>query len=406
MKVSEIMVSDVVTLSSEETVAKALNLMADRSINQIPIVDENGKYIGMIFAKQIINSTAQPSSKLKSYIVSTSTLSRDHDIERAAQLVIGSGNRAMPVVENGELVGIVSETDLVSTADFGHAIVDEVMSGAIVIEENTSLADAISKMRRYNISRLPVINTKGILRGTLSILDIAKIIATPRERTSKSAAISGGTAGIKDVKVKDIARRVVSVERGTKLNVIIDHFRQNGEVVVVGDGRPMGIVTPKDMLELILPKKSSEPIIHMAHFEDRQDRIEIQEQLARFLEKIQGKLGDVISIVVYADKHKTRKYSLRTRVITSKGVIDAKAVGYDPLSASKELVARLERRIKSEHSQRVKDRQHRNSPRKMYKIIIIYIMARMRRFELLIARGRIGLPALVISRPTHYYVHL
>ena len=365
MKVSEILVTDVVTLSSEDTVAKALNLMADRSINQIPIVDENGKYLGMIFAKQIINSTAQPSSKLKRYIVSTSTLSRDHDIERAAQLVIGSGNRAMPVVENGELVGIVSETDLVSTADFGHAIVDEVMSGAIVIEENTSLADAISKMRRYNISRLPVINTKGILRGTLSILDIAKIIATPRERTSKSAAISGGTAGIKDVKVKDITRRAVSVERGTKLNVIIDHFRQNEETVVVGDGRPMGIVTPKDMLELILPKKSSEPIIHMAHFEDGQDRIEIQEQLARFLEKIQGKLGDVTSIVVYADKHKTRKYSLRTRVITSKGVIDAKAVGYDPLSASKELVARLERRIKSEHSQRVKDRQHRNSPRKM-----------------------------------------
>jgi CBS domain-containing protein/ribosome-associated translation inhibitor RaiA len=365
MKVSEIMVSDIVTLSPEDSVAKALNLMANRSFNQIPIVDENGKYLGMIFAKQIINSTAQSSSKLKGYIVSTSTLSRDHDIEKAAQLVIGSGNRAMPVVEKGELVGIVSETDLVSTSDFGHAIVDEVMSGAIVIEENTALADAVSKMRRYNISRLPVINTKGILHGTLSILDIAKIIATPRERTSKSAAISGGTAGIKDVKVKDITRRAVSVERGTKLNAMTDHLRQNEEVVVVGDGRPMGIVTPKDVLELILTKKSSEPIIHMAHFEDGQDRIEIQEQLARFLKKIQGKLGDVRSIVVYADKHKTRKYSLRTRLITSNGVIDAKAVGYDPLSASKELVARLERRIKSEHSQRVKGRQHRDSPRKM-----------------------------------------
>jgi CBS domain-containing protein len=268
MKVSEIMVTDVVTLSPEDSVGRALNLMANRSINQILIVDENGKYLGMIFAKQIINSTAQPSSKLKSYIVNTSTLSRDDDIEKAAQLVIGSGNRAMAVVEKGELVGIVSETDLVSTADFGHAIVDEVMSGAIVIEENTSLADAVSKMRRYNISRLPVINTRGILRGTLSILDIAKIIATPRERTSKSAAISGGTAGIKDVKVKDITRRAISVERGTKLNVMTDHFRQNEEAVVVGDGRPMGIVTPKDALELILPKKSSEPIIHMAHFEE------------------------------------------------------------------------------------------------------------------------------------------
>jgi CBS domain-containing protein len=366
MKVSEIMVTDVVTLSSEDTVAKALNLIADRSINQIPIVDENGKYLGMIFAKQLINSTAQPSSKLKSYIINTSTLSPDHDVEKAAQLVIGSGNRAMPVVEEkGKLVGIVSETDLVSTADFGHAIVDEVMSGAIVIEENTSLADAVSKMRRYNISRLPVINTKGVLRGILNILDIAKIIATPRERTSKSAAISGGTAGIKDVKAKDIMGRAVSVERGTKLNVLTDHFKRNEETIVVGNGRPMGMVTPKDALELILPKKNGKPIIHMAHLEDGQDRIEIQEQLVRFLQKIQGRLGDVRSMVVYADKHKTRKYSLRTRLITSRGVIDAKAVGYDPLSASKELVARLERRIKSEHSQMVKSKQHRESLRKI-----------------------------------------
>jgi len=365
MKVSEIMVVDVVTLTSEDTVAKALNTMANRSINQIPILDESGKYLGMIFAKQFISSTAQPSSKLKGYITKTSTLSRDDDIEKAAQLVIGSGNRAIPVVEDGRLVGVISETDLVSTADFGHAIVDEVMSGAIVIEENTSLADAISKMRRYNISRLPVINTEGILRGTLSMLDVAKIIATPSERTSKSAAISAGTAGIKDVKVKDITRRAVSVERGTKLNVMTEHLRRHEEVIVVGDGRPMGIVTPKDALELILPKKSNAPIIHMAHLENGQDRIEIQEQLARFLQKIQGKLGDVSSIVVYADKHKTRKYSLRTRLITSNGVIDAKAVGYDPLSASKELVTRLERRIKSEHNQRVKDRQHRESPRKV-----------------------------------------
>jgi CBS domain-containing protein/ribosome-associated translation inhibitor RaiA len=366
MKVSEIAVTDAVTLSSEDTVAKALNIMADRSINQIPIVDENGKYLGMIFAKQLINSTAQPSSKLKSYISNTSTLSPDYDIEKAAQLIIGSGNRAIPVVEQKDkLVGIVSETDLVSTADFGHAIVDEVMSGAIVIEANTSLADAVSKMRRYNITRLPVINKEGILIGTINMLDIAKIIATPRERTSKSAAISGGFAGIKDVKVRDIMRRAVSVERGTKLNVLTDQFKRNEEVIVVGNGRPMGIVTPKDALELILPKRSSGPVIHMAHLEDGQDRTEIQEQLARFLQKIQGKLGDVQSIVVYADKHKTRKYSLRTRLMTSTGVINAKAVGFDPQSASKELVARLERRIKSEHSQIVKDKQHRESARKM-----------------------------------------
>jgi ribosome-associated translation inhibitor RaiA len=165
--------------------------------------------------------------------------------------------------------------------------------------------------------------------------------------------------------VKDIKRRTDSVERGTKLNALADHFKRNEEDIIVGDGRPMGIVTPKDVLELILPKESSEPIIHMAHLEDGQARAEIQAQLARFLKKIQGKLGDVRSVVVYADKHKTRKYSIRTRLITSRGVIDAKAVGYDPLSASKELIARLDRRIKSEHSQRVKYKQHRETARRM-----------------------------------------
>jgi CBS domain-containing protein/ribosome-associated translation inhibitor RaiA len=270
------------------------------------------------------------------------------------------------VVEKGKLAGIVSETDLVQTADFGHAVVDEVMSGAIVIEEDTSLADAISKMRRYNISRLPVINTKGILRGVLNILDVGKIIgAIPRERTSRSAGISGGTTRIRDVKVKELMRRAISAERGTRLNALVENFRRNEEVVVVGDGRPMGIVTPKDALELILPKKTSGPVIHMAHLEAGQDRTEIQEQLQRFLKKIQGKLGDVQSVVVYVDKHKTRKYSLRTRLITARGVIDAKAVGYDPLSASKELIAKLDRRIKSEHNQRIRARQRRESGRRM-----------------------------------------
>ncbi|HKU50409.1 MAG TPA: CBS domain-containing protein [Nitrososphaera sp.] len=365
MKVSEIMVSDVFTLSPEDTIAKAYSLMESKRVSQIPVVDGDSKYSGMIFAKQLISSSAQPTSKLKSFIVNTSTATPEGDVEKAAQLVIGSGNRAIPVVERGRLVGIVSETDIVQTADFGHATVDEVMTGAIVIEEEASIADALSKMRRYNISRLPVIDGEGVLRGVVNILDIGKIVAvTPRERTSQSAGISGGTSSMREVRVKDIMRRATSAERGTRLNSLTDTFRRNEEVVVVGERRPMGIVTPKDALELVLPKKKSAPTIHMAHIENGEDRAEIQEQLERFLKKIQGKIGDVRSVVVYVDKHKTRKYSIRTRLITAKGVIDAKAVGYDPISASKELVGKLERRVKSEHSQKVQDRRHRESARR------------------------------------------
>lgn len=365
MKVSEIMVSDVYTLDGEGTIAKAYSMMESKRVSQIPVVDGGGRYTGMIFAKQLISSSAQPESKVKSFVVNTSTASPDTEIEKAAQLVIGSGNRALPVVEKGRLVGIVSETDLVQTADFGHATVDEVMTGAIVIEQDASIADALAKMRRYNISRLPVIDFDGILKGIVNILDIGKVVAmTPHERTSQSAGISGATSNLRDIRVRDIMRKATTAERGTRLNTISDVFRRNEELVIVGEGRPMGIVTPKDALELVLPKKKSAPTIHIAHIENGEDKAEIQEQLERFVKKIQGKLGDIRSVVVYVDKHKTRKYSIRTRLMTSRQVIDAKAVGYDPISASKDLINKLERRVKSEHSQRVKDRRHRETARR------------------------------------------
>jgi CBS domain-containing protein/ribosome-associated translation inhibitor RaiA len=365
MKVSEINANKVIMLSSEDSVAKALNMMYENNINQIPIIDANddGKYIGMIYAKQFLGVNAKPTSKLKSFVVNTPVLNSDDDIEKCAQLIVVTGNRALPVIENGKLISIVSETDVVLTSDFGNAIVDEVMSGAIVIEEDDTLSNALSKMRRYNISRLPVINSQGILIGAMNALDIAKIIATPRERAGKSRGI-GTMVTIREVKLKDIMRRAVSVERGTSLNSVIEKFEKTGEIIVVGDGRPIGIITPKDALELTLPK-TTEPSIHIAHLDSDEARREIEEQMTKFLKKIQGRLEHVRLAIIYADKHKTHKYSVRARVITTTGVVAAKAVGYDPLSACKELVSRLDRRIKSEHSQKIKDRQHRESARKV-----------------------------------------
>jgi CBS domain-containing protein len=363
MNVSDIMVSNILSLNPEDTVAKALSIMYENNINQIPIVDDNKRYSGMIFAKDFLVANIIPTAKLKSLISMTPVLNPSYTIEKCTQLLVTTGKRALPVLKNSNLTGIISETDVVLTADFGHAIVDEVMSGAIVIEEDSTLSNAMSKIRRYNISRLPVINSKGVLTGIINALDIIKILAAPRERATKSPGI-GTMTTIRDIKVKDLARRAISVERGTKLNNIVENFKRNEEIIVVGDRRPIGIVTPKDLLELILPKQSG-PTIHIAHLEDDEARREIKEQMTRFLNKIQGKLENIRLVIIYADKHKTRKYSVRARLITGRGVIDAKAVGFDPLSACKELISRLDRRIKSYHSQKVRYKQHRESSRKI-----------------------------------------
>jgi predicted transcriptional regulator/ribosome-associated translation inhibitor RaiA len=359
MKISDIMVDKVFALSLDDTAAKALSVMHENNINQLPVIDNDRKYVGMIFAKEFLNLNTTPSSKLKNLVVKTPILSPTDTIEKCTQLIVTTGNRALPVVEKGKLISIVSETDVALTANFGHATVDEVMSGAIVIEENSTLANALAKMRRYNISRLPIIKSNGVLTGIINALEIAKIIATPRERIGKSRGLRALTSetAIRDVKVKDIMRKAISVERGTKLNTLVESFKRNEEIVVVGDERPIGIVTPRDALEITLPHRN-EPSIHIAHV-DGEARRTIEEHMARFLKKIHGKLENIQSVIIYADKHKTRKYSVRARLIAATRVIDAKAVGYDPVSACKELISRLDRQIRSEHSQKLEQRQHR-----------------------------------------------
>jgi predicted transcriptional regulator len=63
MKISDIMTINVLTLSSDDTIVEALNLMHNRMINQIPILDKYKNYLGMVFAKDFFNVNNMSSSK-------------------------------------------------------------------------------------------------------------------------------------------------------------------------------------------------------------------------------------------------------------------------------------------------------------------------------------------------------
>ena len=68
MKISDIMTSNVITLSSDDTIGKALNIMYNKRINQVPVIDKYRKYQGMVFAKDFFNVNAMTSSKLKNSV--------------------------------------------------------------------------------------------------------------------------------------------------------------------------------------------------------------------------------------------------------------------------------------------------------------------------------------------------
>ena len=86
---------------------------------------------------------------------------------------------ALPVIDSGRIVGIVSERDIIySLRDHGPDVlawkVEQVMSSpAITTDSNTSVLSALALMTQRRIRHLPVIEG-GQIRGLVSIGDLVK----------------------------------------------------------------------------------------------------------------------------------------------------------------------------------------------------------------------------------------
>ena len=106
------------TLSSNNTVRQALQLMADKNIGAIVIKDQD-KLIGIFserdYARKVVlmgkNSTDTKLAEVMSKEVIT--ISSDMQIDACMQLMTDKRVRHLPVVNNGKSIGIISIGDVV-----------------------------------------------------------------------------------------------------------------------------------------------------------------------------------------------------------------------------------------------------------------------------------------------------
>ncbi len=227
------------------------------------------------------------------------------------------------------------------------------MSNPIVIDESSDLDNALNLMRKNNISRLPVVNDKQIVVGVISLVDILKITSIPNEKDSHAPG-PGFKEKSGSVLVKDIMKNAFTIESGSIIKTKIDSFKNSDELIIISNGKPVGIITSKDILEASISKKT-DSIVYTANFDDESIRNEIAQKMEKYIKKIEGKLDDIQSVVIYFEKHKTL-CSIRTRLITKNQVIHTHSDDYDPLKAFKFVLEKLERQITELHSKNVENK--------------------------------------------------
>ncbi len=135
MKVKEAMTKDLVTIDPEASLTTAMDVMRTKDLRHLPVVDEAGQLIGIITdrdlrhaafgpavaeylsarAQRRLRGIAEALENLKVRDVMTwvvVTTSPDASIAHAALVMSERRVGSLPVVDNGKLVGMLTERDL------------------------------------------------------------------------------------------------------------------------------------------------------------------------------------------------------------------------------------------------------------------------------------------------------
>ncbi len=119
--------------------------------------------------------------KVSDAMTSQVSVARPGDsIRKVAEVMAKVDSGVVPVVEDGKVLGLVTDRDIVlrvvAEGRSFDAPISEVMSDGEVlsVKEDDILADATAKMANNQVRRLVVLNDTGRLTGILSLGDVAK----------------------------------------------------------------------------------------------------------------------------------------------------------------------------------------------------------------------------------------
>ena len=145
LKVKDIMTREVITVTPDTEILKAAQLLLEKRINGLPVVDEAGQLVGLLCQSDLVAQQKKiplPSlfTLLEGFVPLTSMKRIDREVEKIAAVTVGQAMtpdpvtvdphtdieevaalmadkkyHTLPVIEDGRLVGIVGKEDVLRT---------------------------------------------------------------------------------------------------------------------------------------------------------------------------------------------------------------------------------------------------------------------------------------------------
>ena len=266
MKIKNIMSENVVSIDKNLNICDCLRVMYKDNLSRIPVTstNENKKVlVGIISEKDIANKlgSAKYGNMAPSHFhVSTVmvkdliTVDEDDDVTEVAKILIDKNIGAIPVLSDGEMVGIVTKSDFIylcKAKAYEKISVKDIMTTDIIsISADDRLVHARKVIMDSGVGRL-LLTEDNELAGIITSKDIAKAFVSFRKHTPDKYQASQ----IKELIAGDyMSTNVETISQYATVPQLADAMLEtgyNGYPVVDDEDQIIGIVTQSDLLKLI-----------------------------------------------------------------------------------------------------------------------------------------------------------
>ena len=213
----------------------------------------------------------------------------DTPLRKVVELVEGKLYRAVPVVEDGRPVGMITNRDLVERGGLlariellgklseaeraaalekleGKTSRDVMTANPVSVVEGAVVTAVADVMAHKRLKRLPVVDSAGKLVGIVSRLDLLRTVAEAF-RASPEEPRPAGLRG--DLPLSRVMRKdVPAVHPETPINEVLQAVvstRLNRALVVDADRRVVGIVTDEEVLDRVTPSMRAGALSSLMH---------------------------------------------------------------------------------------------------------------------------------------------
>ncbi|MFQ5907049.1 MAG: IMP dehydrogenase, partial [bacterium] len=198
----------------------------------IALAREGG--IGIIHKNMTIERQALEVDRVKraesGIIQQPITLSPDQTISEALDLMRRFLISGLPVIdEQGRLIGMLTKRDLLFEQDMSLKVRELMSKGLITVPAGTGLEKAQEVLKRAKIEKLPVVDKKGKLKGLITVKDMMKKVLYPNAcKDSLGRLRVGAAVGVGD---DTIERAKALVSSGVDC-IVVDTAHGHSEMVM------------------------------------------------------------------------------------------------------------------------------------------------------------------------------